>query len=138
MIKVRFNPNGPPLKASIDFYGRLTASYVYTLWERNSNSKVDERSGNNQNSQDDKYPLPTPVNDNVGRIIEFFSTLNNSSENDEKEIVAIKITQGDILIFAEEHPEGFRVSDEIYTLAKEITVAGGSTQLHNPFITLFI
>src|SRR3954451_973928 len=103
MYHIKFDPQGEDLKIDIQYFGKLTASYVYTLWEKNSNAKVSEHSGNNQNSQDDFYFLPSPVNENENRIIEVFSTLNNPpNDSDIREIVAIKILQGNTTLFPEE------------------------------------
>ena len=72
MYQVKIDPNGGAIQLDIKYLGAFTASYVYTLWEANSNAQVSVLSGNNMNSQDDIYPLPSPVGANVGRLIDIF------------------------------------------------------------------
>lgn len=136
MQHVKFDPNGQPLKVQIDYFGPLTASYVYTLWEKNSNAKADERSGNNQNSQDDLYDLLSPVNENDGRIVEVFSTLANPTETQQNEIVAIKILQGDAVLHSDENPGGFSAGGASYTFGQQCPVPPGQVTLSDPFLKL--
>ena len=138
MYHIRFNATGQVIKVQIDYFGGLTASYVYTLWEKNSNAKADEKSGNNQNSQDDKYELPTPVQQNEGRIIEVFSILNNPDTTDSRETVAIKVMQGATTLFTEENPAGFEIAGEIFSVIDEKIVQAGTTELSDPFIKLIV
>ena len=98
MYQVTINPLGGTLQIDIQYLGAFTASYVYTLWEANSNAQVSQQAGNNLNAQDDVYPLPNPVSANAGRIIEVFSTLKNSTDSDMIGIVQVKITQGGALL----------------------------------------
>ena len=138
MYHVKFDPNGQLIKVQIDYLGTLTASYVYTLWEKNSNAKADEKSGNNQNSQDDKYELPSPVQQNVERIIEVFSTLTNPDVTDSREIVPIKILQGNTTLFSEEDPTGVQIAGENFSVVEEKIVQAGTTELSDPFIKLIV
>jgi hypothetical protein len=94
MEKIKFDPNGPALKVDIQYLGALTASYVYTLWDTDTNAIVEERKGNNQNSQDDNYTLPQPTSQNKNRIIDVFSTLKNGDNAKIKGTVVVKVFQG--------------------------------------------
>jgi len=138
MTHVKFNPSGSPLKIEITYLGNMTASYVYTLWENNSNAKADEKSGNNLNDIDDKYELPTPVKLNEGRIIELFTTLKNADSAVGKEIVAVKIFQGNNLLFTQENPGGSKAGNKKFTVTEEETVPAGKTILNDLFINLIV
>ena len=94
MYQVKFDPNGSALNVEINYKGILTASYDYTLWEANSNAIVAEHFGNNQNDQDDSYDLPNPVKNNENRLIDVFSTLRNSDDSPQQEVINIKVYQG--------------------------------------------
>lgn len=67
---LNFDPNGSRLFAKIKFEGLIVGSYMYQLWEAQSNDIIDARMGNNQNSEDDKYALPLPTGSNEGRLID--------------------------------------------------------------------
>lgn len=139
MIHVKFDPQGGDISIEILYFGNLTASYVYSLWEKNSNTKKDEKTGNNQNSDDDKYDLPSPASDNEGRIVEVFSTLNNpSGGGTEKEIVAIRLWQGRRILLSEENPDGFKVGGKTFTLTEQKIIDAGKTELSDPFIKLIV
>ena len=75
-------------------------------------------SGNNMNSQDDIYPLPSPVSANVGRLIDIFSTMKNSSDTDMTGIVQVKVTQGgqvlDTIAEREDMPSGKTVPNQLF------------------------
>lgn len=68
--KVKIDPNGERLKINISYEGLIVASYVYQLWEAQSNDVITTEKGNNQNPDDDSYLLPMPVSSNVGRIVD--------------------------------------------------------------------
>lgn len=138
MYHLKFDPNGGPLIVQIDYYGSLTASYVYTLWAKNSNAKVDEQYGNNQNSQDDRFILPSPVSQNSGRIVEIFSTINNPDNSNARELVAIKILQDGNTLFTQENPGGSAVHGQVYTVVDEKIIPGETTTLSDPFINLIV
>ena len=94
MKRIKFDPKGPAMRVEINYLGAITASYVYILWGATSNARVDERSGNNQNDQDDRYELPMPVDSNLLRKVEVFSILKNGDSVNLKAVVVIKIFQG--------------------------------------------
>ncbi|HYF30509.1 MAG TPA: hypothetical protein VD993_05285 [Chitinophagaceae bacterium] len=121
MHPVTFKPNGDPLKINIQYLGAFTASYIYTLWEANSNAQVSQLSGNNLNSQDDVYPLPCPVAANTGRIIEVFSTLKNSTGASMIGIVEVTVSQG---------------STVLATISEQETLGAGATVINDMFINL--
>ena len=118
MYQVKIDPNGGPLQLDIQYLGAFTASYVYTLWEANSNAQVSQLSGNNMNSQDDVYPLPSPVAANVGRLIDVFSTLKNASDSDMNGIVQVKVSQGGTTLTTisekEDLPAGKTVPNQLF------------------------
>jgi hypothetical protein len=118
MYQLKIDPNGSPLQLDIQYLGAFTASYVYTLWEANSNAQVSALAGNNMNSQDDIYPMPSPVSANVGRLIDIFSTMKNSSDTDMTGIVQVKVTQGgqvlDTIAEREDLPSGKTVPNQLF------------------------
>lgn len=133
MHKVKIDPNGDPLKIQITYFGGCTASYVYTLWEKDSNAKVEEKSGNNQNTQDDNYMLP--LSNNKNRIIEIFSTIKNPDARDVQELVAIEVFQGDDLLHCVGKPFAKHKGQD-YTIIEEEDVAAKKTALNDIFIKL--
>jgi hypothetical protein len=94
MNTIIFTENGSALKVDIDYKGAVLASYTYFLWESDSNDIIDEQSGNNLNSQDNRYDLPNPVNDNNGRFIQVLSVLKNPTDDKLKCAPLIKVFQG--------------------------------------------
>ena len=118
MYQVKIDPNGGPIQLDIKYLGAFTASYVYTLWEANSNAQVSVLSGNNMNSQDDIYPMPSPVSANIGRLIDIFSTMKNASDSDMSGIVQVTITQGgqvvDTIPEKEDLPAGKTVPNQLF------------------------
>ena len=75
MTKVKFDPTNPSaLRIAINYEGVIQASYIYTLWEADSNVIVERHEGNNLNPDDDKYKLPQPNIQNNGRVIEVRSS----------------------------------------------------------------
>ena len=118
MYQVKIDPSGGPLQLDIKYLGAFTASYVYTLWEANSNAQVSALSGNNMNSQDDIYPLPSPVSANVGRLIDIFSTMKNASDSDMNGVVQVILTQAgnvlDTIAETEDLPAGKTVPNQLF------------------------
>jgi hypothetical protein len=94
MYTAKFNPNGAALSIDIQYKGAVTCSYVYALWESDSNAIVQQNQGNNLNPQDDSYELPTPNELNEGRFIQVFSTLKNGTTTSLTAIVHLKVFQG--------------------------------------------
>ena len=137
MYKVKFDPAGQPLTINITYFGVCTVSYVYTLWEKKSNAKVDEKSGNNQNDEDDNFNLPSPIVHNDGRIIEIFSTMKNPDSQDTEEIVAIQVFQGNIVLACEGKPLE-RLRGKEYTVTEQETILANKTTLSDPFIMLVV
>jgi hypothetical protein len=99
MTTVKFDSTGEPLKISFIFNGLIAASYTYTLWEANSNNKIERHFGNNQNPDDDIYVLPSPVNINIDRLIEFNVSFKGLDTVDIKDYtIKAEIYQGDNLV----------------------------------------
>ena len=93
--KITFDKTGGAVKVDIQYNGLVAASYTYTLWEANSNVVVDQKPGNNQNTQDDNYTLPDPALSNIGRMIDIHSTIQGlyNQENEGAYTVIITVTQ---------------------------------------------
>ena len=92
---VSFDPNGDKLWINIIFNGIIIASYKYVLWEAQSNHRVDEREGNNQNPDDDKYFLPLPTGSNKGRLIDVRARFIGIDMDNKKYKITVEIYQGD-------------------------------------------
>ena len=135
MYNLTISPH-TPVTIEIRYFGLLSASYVYSLWEMNSNLKVDTKHGNNLNSADDIFQLPVPNSNNVGRLVELFSTLNNPEPDARPEIVAINIIQDNTVLFTDEKPDGFKFDGDTFTIAESKSVAANSTALNDIFILL--
>jgi hypothetical protein len=73
----------------------VLAGYEYQLKEKNSNAILDDKEGDNQNSQDDIYWLPTPITDNIGRKVLLTSKIAALDKDAEYE-VKMKVLQDDI------------------------------------------
>ncbi len=73
--QIRFARNGGPLEVEIQFGHAQVGIYTLILWESGSNTIVMERSGNNDNPQDDRYPLPLPTEKNDGRLVDCVATV---------------------------------------------------------------
>ena len=98
MKEVRFDGTGAALSVNIRYKsthgGNLFATYTYTLWEPNSGSIADQRSGNNFNNEDDNYWLPTPADKNDGRVVDVLSILKNAGAEAMNAKVEIEVCQG--------------------------------------------
>jgi len=136
MYNLKISTETAPLTIEIHYFGLLTASYVYSLWEKDSNLKVDSKQGNNLNGDDDIYQLPVPNTRNLGRLIEVFSTLNNPEAESKPETVALKIIQNGDLLFTDEKPSGVDVGHKTFSVAESLSIAAGSTVLNDIFILL--
>ncbi|RYE52155.1 MAG: hypothetical protein EOP48_17065 [Sphingobacteriales bacterium] len=136
MYNLKISEEGPPVIIQIYYFGLLTASYVYSLWKKDSNVKIETSQGNNLNSDDDAYQLSGTSQENLGRLIEVFSTLSNPDAETRPEIVALKIFQNQKLLFADELPEGSKVHNDIFSIAETFSVAANSTIANDIFILL--
>lgn len=70
-----FDPDGEAIRVKIDFRSTHVVSYDLMLWEAESNSVAKEWLGNNQNTQDDEYELPSPSKINDGRLLDCTLTI---------------------------------------------------------------
>ncbi|MFX0212315.1 MAG: hypothetical protein ACFFDT_40455 [Candidatus Hodarchaeota archaeon] len=70
MKMIKFNKNGGPVIAEITCGYAQQGAYTLLLWEANENKIVMERKGNFINSDDDSYELPSPNENNDGRILD--------------------------------------------------------------------
>lgn len=121
MYTVKFKKNGSPISIDIQYKGAVTCSYVYALWENDSNAIVQTQQGNNLNPQDDSYELPTPTSLNEGRFIQVFSTIKNGATSSLKAIVNIRIFQG---------------NKKIADISEEVAVKSMETGINEIFIQL--
>ena len=98
MKEVNFDGAGSALSVNIRYKsnhgGNLFCTYTYTLWEPNSGSIADKRTGNNFNSEDDNYWLPTPAEKNNGRVVDVLSILKNAGAEALNAKVEIEVCQG--------------------------------------------
>ena len=87
------------IKIEIIYQGThpVIAGYDYQLKEKNSNAVIDDQVGDNVNSQDDIYHLPTPIQDNVGRRAVITSKVA-AVDLDSEFSVEIKVYQNNVLI----------------------------------------
>jgi hypothetical protein len=72
--EIEFDPDGKPLSVEINFPTQQSVAYTLTLYEASSNSVALRETGNNENPEDDRYPLPTPPKANKNRILQFDAT----------------------------------------------------------------
>jgi len=125
MEQVNFNPSGSALSVNIRYDsnhgGNLFATYTYTLWESQSGTIADKSSGNNFNSQDDNYWLPTPAAKNDGRVIDVLSILKNADNKELTARVEIEICQA---------------GSTLETVTAAETLPGHSTVINQIFIRL--
>lgn len=91
---VKINPNSDRLWINILFHGVIMSSYIYILWEAQSNYRLDVREGNNQNPDDDKYLLPLPTGSNQGRLIDVRTRFIGIDSTKPKYKIIVEIYQG--------------------------------------------
>lgn len=72
---IAFEKDGPPLMVGVEILTPQVATYTLILWEAKSNTVVMEKKGNNENPEDDVFPLPTPCAINDNRVVEGTITL---------------------------------------------------------------
>lgn len=106
---MNFKENGGPLEVNFVFEGPIVASYYYNLYKKDSNDTAQEGPGNNQNTQDDRYYLPLPENDNNGRIIELNTSFYTTA------------TAGNYKITIELYQSGVKIDEHF----EEAAVTGG-------------
>ena len=118
MKDVAFQANGDRLSINIVFGYAQIASYRLRIWESESNTVVLDKSGNNQNPDDDCYNLPLPTRNNDGRLIQCeTSILSPDPKPDERYSVTLIFTQGNNEIdrMKESGPmNGSRVTPELW------------------------
>lgn len=78
---VQFDPNGERLNVTVVFGYANVASYRLRLWESVTNAILLDKSGNNQNPEDDSYNLPLPTNCNDGRIVQCETSIISPNPN---------------------------------------------------------
>lgn len=74
----------------------ILAGYEYQLKEKNSNAVLDDKTGDNANSQDDVYHLPAPSMDNVGRRAVVTSKVA-AADHDSDYTVIINVYQNNLI-----------------------------------------
>lgn len=70
MKTIVFDPNGGRLSVKVTIGNAQAGSYILTVWEAQSNTKVLEEHGNSLNPNDDTHALPLPTVNNDERIVE--------------------------------------------------------------------
>ncbi len=89
----QFDPQGDAIRVKIEFRSPHVVSYDLVLWEANSNSVAKEWPGNNQNTQDDEYELPTPPPINDGRLLDCTLAIADPEGRGGKYNVAMIVSQ---------------------------------------------
>ena len=86
------------VKIKITYWGTrpVLAGYVYQLKSSNPDATVDEKNGDNTNSEDDIYSLPTPVADNVGRKVRLVSSVTAIDDDSDFTVQMDVIQDGQI------------------------------------------
>ena len=94
LIKSKLKTGVSEVKIQITYKGAppVLAGYVYKLIANNSNAPLDYHQGDNQNSQDDLYSLPTPVMANKNRMITLTSSVA-AINSDADYVVQIDVIQ---------------------------------------------
>lgn len=82
MQSITFNENGGPITVTLSAGQAQPGSYVFRLWEANTNQIVLQKQGNFLNDADDSYELPTPNSANDGRLIQGILTVAPLPPND--------------------------------------------------------
>ncbi|MEW6195952.1 MAG: hypothetical protein AB1521_12450 [Bacteroidota bacterium] len=95
--KIKIIPNTERITVELKFETLLLCNYKIQVKEVNSNSIVHEWSGDNSNSEDDKYSLGTGKK-NVGRTVWIFlSIIDQTGEGGEYKITATLKQNGEPL-----------------------------------------
>ena len=76
MTEVIFRKDGGPIVAEVKCGYAQAGAYNLLLWEADINKVVMRQEGNFINPDDDSYQLPTPNEDNDGRIVDCLATIN--------------------------------------------------------------
>lgn len=67
---VRFDPEGGPITAEVSCDPNRDGSYSLTLWEAQTNERLERWWGNFINPQDDRYELPGNPPEHDDRLLE--------------------------------------------------------------------
>ena len=95
MKEIQFDARGDRLRICIEIGDAHIGSYRLRLWEPSSNTVVLDRSGNNQNPDDDCYELPLPTMNNNGRLVQLeCSILSPDPKPTDKYSLALTVKQG--------------------------------------------
>ena len=70
METAKYKKDGRTVFAEIKSGYAQPGSYSIFLWEANVNQVVERHEGNFINTEDDKYKLPKPIEENNGRIVD--------------------------------------------------------------------
>lgn len=100
MEVINFKKSGDPLRVKfVVKNGVLAVAYWIKLSEKNSNNAVATYDGDNQNTEDDSYYLPTPVDDNDERLLRLSADFYGLDlELSKKYSMGLEIYQGDNLL----------------------------------------
>ena len=118
MKEIHFDAQGERLTICIEIGQAQIGSYRLRLWEAGSNTVVLDKSGNNQNPNDDCHELPLPTENNDGRLAQCeFSILSPDPKPADSYSVAMIFKQGGKLVdtVKESGPmAGKRVTPELW------------------------
>jgi hypothetical protein len=97
---INFKKSGDPLRVKfVVKNGVLAVAYWIKLSEKNSNKAIATYDGDNQNTEDDIYYLPTPVDDNDERLLRLSADFYGLDiELSKKYSMGLEIYQGDNLL----------------------------------------
>ena len=118
MREVHFQTPGARLCICVEVGYAQIGSYRLRLWEAGSNTVVLDKSGNNQNPNDDCHDLPLPTENNNGRLLQCeFSITSPDPKPGERYSARLIFKQGEEVLDAVEESgpmNGTRVSPELW------------------------
>ncbi len=120
MKEILFKADGGLIKFKIEYKGPIVAEYTYRLREAGSNAVIVEKTGDNDNPEDDLYYLPTPVSGNDNRKISIgsdFASLDGTSSDVQWQSI-VTIYQGASKIGEEIIKGEYPTDDGSYILIK--------------------
>jgi hypothetical protein len=95
MTEIHFRVPGDKLRVCINFGFAQVCSYTLRIWDANTNQIHMEKSGNNQNPEDDCYELPELAADNNGRYVHAdYSILSPDPTPNDQYYVEVIVFQG--------------------------------------------
>jgi hypothetical protein len=117
---IALQPDWGQLRVELEFSGESINFSVYELilWEAHANTRVMDCNGNNHNSQDDTFFLPSPNMANKGRSLDCRTFITFLSEEDQpkKHFAYMKLFQANsdvpVCTAYEEYEQGTNAHSE--------------------------